>query len=80
MIFYLTRNALKNKDVTKMARNEHNTPFIIKYPFWRITAQNENAVYACINCGEAYAPDEIGKQSICIDADIDKVITELQSL
>lgn len=41
-----------------MARNEHNTPVIIKYPFWRMTAQNENAVYACINCGEAYAPDE----------------------
>ncbi|MGN0514025.1 MAG: SIR2 family NAD-dependent protein deacylase, partial [Lachnospiraceae bacterium] len=55
-----------------------NTPGIIKYPFWRMTAQNPSAIYACINYGEAFAPDEIGKQSICIDIDIDKIITELQ--
>ncbi|MGN1166286.1 MAG: SIR2 family NAD-dependent protein deacylase [Lachnospiraceae bacterium] len=57
-----------------------NTPGIIKYPFWRMTAQNPSAIYACINYGEAFAPDEIGKQSICIDIDIDKIITELRSL
>ena len=26
-----------------------NTPGIIKYPFWRMTAQNPNAIYICIN-------------------------------
>ena len=57
-----------------------NTPVIIKYPFWRMTARNKNATYACINYGEAFAPDEIRKQSICIDAGIDKAISELQSL
>lgn len=51
-----------------------NTPVIIKYPFWRMTYANSNAVYACINYGEAYAPREIAKRSICIDADIDTVL------
>ena len=55
----------------------YNTPVIIKYPFWRMTAQNKAAAYACINYGEAICPIEIEKQSICIDADIKRVITEL---
>lgn len=54
-----------------------NTPAIIKYPFWQMTAQNKNASYACVNLGMAYAPEEIEKQSICIDADIGKVLSEL---
>ena len=54
-----------------------NTPVIIKYPFWRITAQNPNAVYACLNFGEAYAPDEIAGQSICINGDIHEVLNVL---
>ncbi len=56
----------------------YNTPVIIKYPFWRWTYQNENAVYACINKGEADAPAEIRNRSICIDGDIYKVIGDLQ--
>ncbi len=51
-----------------------NTPGIIKYPFWQMTATNENAVYACINRGEAIAPREILNRSICIDADIGDVL------
>ena len=27
----------------------YNTPVIIKYPFWQMTAKNPNAIYACIN-------------------------------
>lgn len=54
-----------------------NTPGIIKYPFWQMTAQNENAVYACINIDLAITPDEIERQSICIDADIGMVLSEL---
>ncbi len=53
----------------------YNTPVIIKYPFWRMTAQNKAATYACINYGEAICPTEIEKQSICIDDDISKVLT-----
>lgn len=29
-----------------MVRNKHNTPGIIKYPFWQMTAENPKAVYA----------------------------------
>ncbi len=54
-----------------------NTPGIIKYPFWRATARNEKAVYACINYGEASCPKEIEKQSICIDEDIKTVLSAL---
>ena len=51
-----------------------NTPVIIKYPFWQMTAKNPKAVYACINQGQAYCPEEIQKQSICIDGDIGAAI------
>lgn len=51
-----------------------NTPVIIKYPFWQMTARNPKAVYACINYGQAYVPKEIAKQSICIDSDIGEVL------
>ena len=54
-----------------------NTPVIIKYPFWRMTAENKNAAYVCINYGEAFAPSEIKKRSLCIDGDIGEVLTQL---
>ena len=54
-----------------------NTPVIIKYPFWRLTAQNQNAAYICINLGESYCPDEIVDRSVCVNADIGKVINDL---
>lgn len=47
-----------------------NTPVIIKYPFWRMTAANPKATYACINLGEAVCPQEIEQWSICIEHDI----------
>ena len=56
----------------------YNTPVIIKYPFWKWTAENENATYVCINLGEADAPTEIKKRSICIDGDINTVLEDLQ--
>ena len=55
----------------------YNTPVIIKYPFWNMTYENPNAVYACVNFGDAGCADEIKKQSICIDADIKEVLEEL---
>lgn len=54
-----------------------NTPGIIKYPFWQMTADNPRAVYACINYGEAYVPEEIAKCSICINADIGEMLRQL---
>ncbi len=55
----------------------YNTPVIIKYPFWRMTALNAQAVYACINRGEAFCPQEIEEQSIILDADIGEVLSAL---
>ena len=52
----------------------HNTPGIIKYPFWQMTAENPKAVYACVNYGDAYVPEEIAKRSICINADIGEIL------
>ena len=40
-----------------------------------MTAKNPNATYACINQRQAVCPQEIQRQSICIDADIDEVLT-----
>ncbi len=54
-----------------------NTPGIIKYPFWQMTAANPKAIYACINYGEAYVPGEITKRSICINADIGEILKQL---
>ncbi len=56
-----------------------NTPAIIKYPFWKMTLNNPSAVYACVNLGEAYCPNEIKERSICIDGDIGDVIAQLKS-
>lgn len=56
----------------------YNTPVIIKYPFWRMTAQNPKAEYACVNFGEAAAPKEIAERSVCIDGDIGEVLEKLK--
>ena len=56
-----------------------NTPGIIKYPFWQMTAENHYATYACVNLGEAVAPVEIERQSILIDASADEVIGALRA-
>ncbi len=55
----------------------YNTPGIIKYPFWRMTAQNPNAVYACINAGQTAIPPEITRQAVCFDSDIGAVLRQL---
>ena len=55
----------------------YNTPVIIKYPFWQMTAKNPNAIYACINQGQAVCPQEIEQRSICMDADIGQALQNL---
>ena len=54
-----------------------NTPVIIKYLFWQMTANNKDATYVCINRSEAYCPEDIADRSICIDADIGKTISDV---
>lgn len=54
-----------------------NTPVIIKYPFWQFARRNPDAVYVCINNGEADAPHEIRFRSLCINRDIGEVLASL---
>ena len=54
----------------------YNTPVIIKYPFWQMTVKNPNAIYACINQGQAVCPAEIRHKSICINDDISNIINK----
>ena len=54
----------------------YNTPVIIKYPFWQMTAKNPNATYVCINQGQATCPLEIRHKSICINDDILSIINK----
>ena len=58
----------------------YNTPVIIKYPFWQMTAKNPNAIYICINQGQAVCPQEIQQQSICINADIGSTLQGLSQM
>lgn len=55
----------------------YNTPGIIKYPFWRMTAANPRAIYACVNDGQARCPQDIAQQSLCLNTDIGKVLTDM---
>ena len=54
-----------------------NTPSIVKFSFWRMANEWPDATYACLNYGEAYAPEEIAKKSICINGDIGAILTQL---
>lgn len=54
-----------------------NTPVIIKYPFWKMTLENDKSTYSCINYNEAFCPDEIIDRSIIINEDINKVLDDI---
>lgn len=55
----------------------NNTPGIIKYPFRKMTLQNEQAVYASINMVRAALTSELADRSILISGDISEVIRGL---
>ncbi len=55
----------------------YNTPVIIKYPFWQMTAKNPDATYACINQGQAVCPEDLEPQAICINADIGDTLSDV---
>ncbi|MBE6725329.1 MAG: Sir2 silent information regulator family NAD-dependent deacetylase [Ruminococcaceae bacterium] len=56
----------------------YNTPGIIKFPFWQMTAGNPEAVYACVNFGEAVCPEQIRERSVCIDGDIGEALAGMK--
>ncbi len=76
--------ASRYKDFIRRRGNSHilflelgvglNTPAVIKYPFWQMTARNPNAVYACVNLGECGCPNEIAGQSVCLREDIGDIL------
>ena len=43
-----------------------------------MTAQNPKAIYACINLGEAITMRGLEAQSILLDADVGKVLSNLR--
>ena len=57
-----------------------NTPMIIKYPFWAMTADNPRATYACLNYDEAFCPVSLRDRSICLDGDSGEVLKTLSYL
>lgn len=71
-------NFIRTRDNTNILFLElgvgYNTPVIIKFPFWKMTAENPNAFYACVNKGEAFCPDEIRERSVCLNMDIFEAI------
>jgi len=42
-----------------------------------MTAKNPKAIYACINQGQAVCPQEIERQSVCMNADIGQILQNL---
>ena len=82
--------ASRYKDFIRRHSNSHilflelgvgmNTPVIIKYPFWQMTKNNPNAVYACVNLRESYCPNEIAGQSICLKDDIGTILNTMAEM
>ncbi len=69
----------KNKHILFMELGVgSNTPVIIKLPFWQMTNDYPDAVYACLNYDDAYCPKHIESRSICIDGDCGEVIAALK--
>jgi len=56
----------------------NNTPGIIKYPFWRMTYENNKSNYVSINLEPMPIVKEIEEQSIGLVYDIKIVITDLK--
>ena len=56
-----------------------NTPVIIKYPFIRMTANNPNAVYSCVNLSDTFTMKVINRRSILLEADIAQVLRILRA-
>ncbi len=56
-----------------------NTPGIIKYPFRKMTCDNQKARYVCVNADDELLPDKIKSRSVYVSADIDRFLIELNA-
>ena len=57
-----------------------NTPGIVKFPFWSRVERNSQAVYAVVNKGEAYMPQELRERSIAVDGDIAEALETVEGI
>lgn len=58
----------------------NNTPGIIKYPFWQITAVHPQSYLASLNQEDHVVPDEIKSRTMLIKKDIKQVLTDLEKV
>ena len=55
----------------------YNTPGIIKFPFWRMSADNHNSHYVSVSLDSCQVPDAISRRSARIDMDIGEVLKSI---
>ncbi|QTQ14295.1 Sir2 silent information regulator family NAD-dependent deacetylase [Treponema parvum] len=55
----------------------YNTPGIIKYPFWQMTAANPKSVLISVNSEEDYIPEEISDRAVSFKGDLASVIGDM---
>ena len=68
-------NKNKNKKIVYLELGVgFSTPVWIKYPFMRLTLENNNALYVVVDKGYIEIPREIRKQAIVYNDDINKII------
>ena len=67
----------EKKTVFLEAGTGWNTPSIVKLSFWQMVNDWPEATYACLNYGEAYAPEEIREKSICINGDVGMIMNQM---
>lgn len=73
------REHRERKTVFLEAGTGWNTPGIVKFSFWQMVNDWPDATYACLNLGQAFAPEEIREKSICINQDIGETIDHILS-
>ena len=57
-----------------------NTPGIIKYPFWKLTADHPDSCYVCLNLDDAFVPRALEARSICIARNIGEILRDLAAV
>jgi NAD-dependent SIR2 family protein deacetylase len=57
-----------------------NSPGVIKYPFWQMTADNPDAVFATIDLNQPCTWKSIMDRSIVIQGDLDQAVSDLMAL
>lgn len=54
----------------------HTTPQFIKHPFWKMTEENEQALFVTMNQKQYFIPHAIRPRTVQLDEDIAEVFHE----